>query len=264
MNTKLDFENNEQILTDIVEKGELPRYFYKYTSLDSLKLILKNSTLKFSKPSEFNDPFDCNITIDTVNTIEEIESYIDSLQQNHKLTINEINSLRQIFNNPKELYAITNKSVKDAKECFGVTCFSKIEKNLIMWAHYADNHKGVCLKFDILADTDFFMTPFPITYKVDYPKYNYINNRDGLGKFLLETKSKDWDYEEEIRVMKRGSGLYEFKKDSLIEITFGVRTIEREKDEIIKIAQDNDFKYNSFKICNISESKFELGINKLK
>ena len=98
MNTKLDFENNEQILTDIVEKGELPRYFYKYTSLDSLKLILKNSTLKFSKPSEFNDPFDCNITIDTVNTIEEIESYIDSLQQNHKLTINEINSLRQIFN----------------------------------------------------------------------------------------------------------------------------------------------------------------------
>lgn len=263
MEAGLDFDDSEQILNYIVEKGELPRYLYKYTSIESLMLILKNSTLKFSKPSEFNDPFDCNITIDTDNTEEEIEGYIKLLQQNNKLTADQIAELRQQFYNPQELYAITNKSIKDAKENFGVTCFSEIDNNLLMWAHYSDKHKGVCLKFDILADTDFFMTPFPVLYKEEYPKYNYIRNRDGLAKFLLETKSIDWEYEKEIRVMKRGPDFYAFNKKSLVEVIIGARTTDSERSSIIQLIKENDYEYVTLRICNISKTKFELEINKL-
>jgi hypothetical protein len=29
----------------------------------------------------------------------------------------------------------------------GVACFSALPDDLLMWAHYADKHRGVCLKF---------------------------------------------------------------------------------------------------------------------
>lgn len=252
--------NNQAILTKIVEDGDFPRYLYKYTTLDSLELILKSSSLKFSKPSEFNDPFDCNITIDTNNTSEEIETYIESLKQNRKLEASEIETLRQKFHNPKDLFLLTNQSVKNAKESFGISCFSKNDKNIVMWAHYADKNKGACLKFDILADTDFFMTPFFVNYKVNYPKFNYINNRNEVGRFLLETKSDEWAYEKEIRVMKQGHGFYCFLKESLIEIIFGVHSSKTKRDKIKYFARKNNFNSSSFKTCRISETKFELEI----
>src|SRR4051812_23527309 len=35
-----------------------PEHFYKYVDADTAKIILKNSTLRWSAPSRFNDPFD--------------------------------------------------------------------------------------------------------------------------------------------------------------------------------------------------------------
>ncbi|NOQ26437.1 MAG: DUF2971 domain-containing protein [Bacteroidales bacterium] len=260
MVTKIDFDNNDQVLNYVVNNGELPRYIYKYTSLESLHLILESSKLKFSKPSEFNDPFDCHITIDTDNTESEIDNYIKFLEKNNDLTEEKIKILKKKFHNPKELFEITNKSVNGAIEKHGVTCFSKKEDNLIMWAHYADKHKGVCLKFDILGDTDFFMTPFPVIYKKEYSRYNYIRNKDGLGKFLLETKSIDWEYEQEIRVMKLGAGLYDFKNNSLVEIIFGSRTLKEEREQIVKMTKENLFKITKFKHCMISDKEFAIEI----
>lgn len=177
------------------------------------------------------------------------------------MTANDIITLRHKFHNPKELFALTNKSAKDSKASLGVTCFSKLENNLLMWTHYSDSHQGVCLKFDILADTDFFMTPIHVLYEREYPKFNYIRNREGLGKFLLEIKSIDWEYEKEIRIMKQGANLYEFKKDSLIEIIFGVRTTIDDRKKIIQKVNSNSFNKVNFKKCNISNTKFELEIS---
>ena len=264
MEEVLNLDDNSKVINAIVARAQFPRYIYKYTSINTLKLVLQSSKIKFSKPSEFNDPFDCNLTIETKCTDEEVEAYIRILNANNNLTKEQIAELRIRFANPKELYEITNKSLKTAKEHFGVSCFSKINSNLLMWAHYADHHKGACLKFDILEDTDFFITPLHIVYEKDYPKYNYITNREGIGKFLLETKSKDWEYEQEVRIMKEGSGFYKFKKDSLIEITFGVRTTNEERDRIISLKKENAFEKINFSICNQSKSKFELDINKLQ
>jgi hypothetical protein len=30
----------------------------------------------------------------------------------------------------------------------GVACFSAAADNLLLWAHYADGHRGFCLEFD--------------------------------------------------------------------------------------------------------------------
>jgi hypothetical protein len=44
-------------------------YFYKYTTSDSAKLILKNKTFKYSSGKELNDPRDLNLHINTPTTL---------------------------------------------------------------------------------------------------------------------------------------------------------------------------------------------------
>ena len=146
---------------------------------------------------------------------------------------------------------------EESKESFGVTCFSKKFDNIVMWSHYSDKHRGVCLKFDILADADFFTTPYIVDYQ-KYPTFNYIRNRDGLAKFLLETKSIEWNYEDEIRVMKRNAGFYSFKKDSLVEIIFGAKVINSEKDNIKDMVVEFDYQKTNFKTAKLSETDFKL------
>ena len=260
MKKPIDYENSDEVMKLIVENGELPQYIYKYTDVASLKLIIENSTLKFSKPSDFNDPFDCNLTIDTENTTKEIDDYIDLLRRKKNLNSAQIKILKQKYHNPKTLFELTNKSIKQSKENIGATCFSKLFDNILMWSHYSDKHKGVCLKFDLLADVEFFIDSLVVEYHHECPKYNYIKNREGLGQFLFRTKSIDWTYENEIRVVKRGHGFYKFNKDSLVEIIFGAKTPNSERNEIIKLI--NELKYDNivFKSSKISELEFKLEI----
>src|SRR5260221_10202037 len=48
------------------------------------------------------------------------------------------------------------KSVLDSKyeigKDYGILCFSRSWHNPVLWAHYAESHKGICLGFDISKD----------------------------------------------------------------------------------------------------------------
>lgn len=262
MKSDIDLSDSSRVMRLIVNSGKLPQHFYKYTSIDTLKLILESSSLKFSKPSEFNDPFDCNLTIDTNNSHKEIEDYISLVKRTKNLNNDQVKELRRSFHSPKKLHAITNQSISDAKETFGVTCFSKKPDSILMWSHYADKHRGTCLKFNILADAEFFMTPFPVKYERKYPKYNYIRNREGTAKFLLETKSIDWEYENEIRVMKQGANLYSFKKAALCGIIFGANTPDADKEAIKELVDKLNFDAVIFKSSQISRKKYKVKLKK--
>ena len=45
----------------LIYENEKPVKIYKYVPLSDGQLIIASGTLKFTKPSEFNDPFDCDI-----------------------------------------------------------------------------------------------------------------------------------------------------------------------------------------------------------
>jgi len=75
-----------------------------------------------------------------------------------------------------------------------------------MWAHYADSHKGVCLKFDILEDTDLFSPAKKVEYSKIYPEYDYLTNKNDFVNQMFYTKSEDCAYEGEVRVLKDKKG----------------------------------------------------------
>ncbi|MFM7850738.1 MAG: hypothetical protein ACKO96_02195, partial [Flammeovirgaceae bacterium] len=57
---------------------ETPKSFYKYYSVEGAIATLCNETRRWTKPSAFNDPFDCQIKTNIDNSyMEEIEKIID-------------------------------------------------------------------------------------------------------------------------------------------------------------------------------------------
>jgi hypothetical protein len=84
-----------------------------------------------------------------------------------------------------------------------VLCFSKSWTNPVVWSHYADQHRGVCLGFDIADD----MTK-PIAYaarREPLPDFSVMEEQHKLDTVdrMLYTKFEDWHYENEVRVHVR-------------------------------------------------------------
>ncbi len=59
-----------------VSTNRIPQFLYKYKSQQYLKSLQVNNELWFSSPQDFNDPFDCQITLDADNTYDEIAMYL--------------------------------------------------------------------------------------------------------------------------------------------------------------------------------------------
>ncbi len=155
---------------------------------------------------------------------------------------------------------LSNKEISDylRQDC-KVLCFTKDSlklkklgyENLSMWAHYGDNHKGLCLEFDmskfIKENKDvinqklfksikyeaFNSKKFNNHISIDYTKKNKFGKEKYLkGRFrkkymnyLYFTKAKEWEHENEIRLLHFSSNKekeYVSIKNSLKGIYFGV------------------------------------------
>ena len=84
----------------------------------------------------------------------------------------------------------------------GMLCFSENWTNPVLWSHYADNHKGICLGFDlrrthaqkIRYERDRLLKE--LKEADDDPKktLNRVARTSGFAR------SNHWDYEKEVRV----------------------------------------------------------------
>jgi hypothetical protein len=78
----------------------------------------------------------------------------------------------------------------------GCLSLSATPKNILMWSHYAHNHKGYVIGFD--AQHEYFgRTVRPVVYSDIRPSHNPLEEHHSGEIFY--TKSKDWSYEQEHR-----------------------------------------------------------------
>ena len=76
----------------------------------------------------------------------------------------------------------------------GVLCFSADWRDPVIWAHYSDKHRGLCLGFEIPDETSQRVTYVPRRLKLP------VRPALADANALLFTKFISWDYEQEIRV----------------------------------------------------------------
>ncbi len=216
-------------------EANLPSKLYKYQGYNAQTLDnLKNRCLWFSKPSRFNDPFDCSIPYCLGEKSN--DEWDDLYQQVKKIwedtkDIQNKEYLANLFqgNEPGEgfrsgyilgFYSGWRKLVEDSFNEKGIACFSEKMDDLLMWSHYADGHRGFCLEFD----TRF--TPFSTAKQVHYsellPSLPSEDSSINLVESLALTKSAKWCYEKEWRVFnKDGDVGYGFTPVALTGIYLG-------------------------------------------
>lgn len=86
----------------------------------------------------------------------------------------------------------------------GILCFSATWRNPMLWSHYADRHKGMCLGFEIpdhyLAKVFYSKNRLDLPFEVN--AQNWANDPGSIQKMqtLINTKSVHWRYEQEYRL----------------------------------------------------------------
>lgn len=252
--------DRELIMQHSISKGEIPRYIYKYMSIDSAIRILENSSLKFPSPKEFNDPFDCKANLKMDSSVNDIFYFLFRLFH-PKYSFQELwTKAVEIYTNPTMKYYTCVSSLESVINSSGVCCFSRINNQILMWSHYACKHTGVCLKFDICQDYDYFTPMGIVTYDSKFLNYNCITESYRIIDHVCR-KSMDWEYEQEVRVIKmHGVGIHVFKKESLSEIIFGCCCPSQKRAEIKEIVQKGKYPNVIFKETKIREGEYALDI----
>ena len=96
-----------------------------------------------------------------------------------------------------------NKVFRKVAKKWGLLCFSPSWEEQLLWAHYADGHKGIALGFEILKDEilELTYTPNRIRTRFDLTDDQEENEKKFLS--LAKVKYKEWIYEKEHRILIR-------------------------------------------------------------
>lgn len=251
---------------------------YKYLPFSdgSLK-ILSEGTIKFSKPSAFNDPFDCAPDYKSDNVEDFLESrpdLVDKVLQFKNCSPEDADGEKKAMAERLKTAIENGAFGQKASDNVGICSLSRNPLNLLMWAHYADNHKGFVVEFDIPLETFYpikdelkfieWLIPQKVKYQKAKPVVNFTDDKDAKMKKQFLIKSIDWKYEQEERVIDyvRGNGIHKYDQNSILSSVFaGMRMgsseyhlIENIIDTLIK---EKNLKIDIHKVAPV-EGKFDL------
>ena len=132
-----------------------PSTIFKYEAFTTRTLLnLKAQAVYFSSPLNFNDPYDCaispSISDPTPDELQRVlQHYLNAPDVPPKLKT-QLSTFPQ-RELKKNLLNGAMIALKDNRDTFlkknGVACFSERNDNLVMWAHYGGQYKGLCLEF---------------------------------------------------------------------------------------------------------------------
>jgi len=254
---KIQKMEKAKLLNMAVVEKKISRYFGKYMTINRTKNFLCSSELYFSNYEKFNDPFEFSSILEDLCTTDKKLIFYKQIGV-PDLLLNDA-----ILNGD----SIIKDAINEVNKEMGVLCGTNNENNLLMWAHYADSHKGTFLLFDISKDPDVFFYPQKVIYDNDVIHLDYIKeqlgNRENLIKLLFH-KSKDWEYEKEIRIVDmKYNGPKKVKKDALAKIIFGCRTSDSDIIDIEKACKNHKFNNVRFYKAEKDKQKYQLDVTPL-
>lgn len=150
----------------------MTRRLYYFNSQQYALESIRDERIKVARFTELNDPFDfLGIAVDL----------------------------------PSQRYSL-KEARKEADKANGIICMSTTWQEPLLWGHYADKHKGICLGFDVEDE--------------DWQKVKYRKERPSLARYgaksLDDITEKQW---EEISLTKFKAWEYEKEYRCLVELT---------------------------------------------
>lgn len=247
---------------------------YKYLHPDRVT-VLRDAEIRFSSPIVLNDPFELKPHISAIVNNEHLEAEINRslpavlaeeyaklpLKSQKKLSFQHVHAFvkAQFPKIKSEIEVLANSAsstiqqvmAQKFEEMIGILCLTESPANLLMWAHYADSHQGFVIEFD--CEAPFFdqrkgpqdeMRHLRKVIYGDCRPSMILSEIDSFSSFL--SKSLDWSYEEEWRMMLPlsqadrviGDGLnkvhlFTFPRTAIRSVILGCRMAEAAKKNIV-------------------------------
>ncbi len=201
--------------------------FRPYNEYSLSDLINREITLVH--PSSFNDPFDTLV----MHWKEQLEHRC--AEKTH------VAPYKKSF----DYYRIRSFSEDKGR--------NKAYKNILMWSHYADNHRGFCVKYSFaesfVNNEDMALFFRPVIYKNSSEKVNV--DIDSIDSDLAYcTKNHSWKYENEIRLIGYLPNTNSFYSPipmgrfcKIEAIYFGVSASKQNIETIKQILKDENVRY---------------------
>ena len=182
-------------------------YLYRYKYLpftEGSSKVLTDGTIKFTCPNEFNDPFDSkpHYDPDSLDTfLDRRPEWMERVRISKGLTSQQFKTQKhECVENLKmaiESGSFWQSMISDV----GVLSLSRAPLSILMWSHYADDHKGFLVEFKIpttsVLDSEItyleYLVPSEVKYVKVRPKLD-VGERDSekSSELHLLRKSKDW------------------------------------------------------------------------
>lgn len=176
---------------------------------------------------DLNDPFEAMTT----------QSFGDAINFLKEVGLDKYGPLQEIF-----------QKITSFRDRAGVYSLAKsdsgVPDNELMWAHYANAHKGFCIEYDVEAIALSEELWFNVN-QIDSVVYSTILPEmaleDLFGKSdvslltkIFGTKSKVWSYENEARLLYETYGLKKYNPAALKAVYFGLNMAKAQEDYLIE------------------------------
>lgn len=246
----------------LAEGDEKISRLYKYRPDNEHTLdVLRDQQLYFSFPNarDLNDPFDCRIIFTLPRDHNGWKTLADKIDLPEDARQCCLGFLRSEQNRIE-----VTKWFEENYQFRGlmVYCLSEIRDNILMWSHYANAHRGICIGFEttihqnslcirtndpqLANHTDDSLRSFvpvsEVKYRREYPEpCDALRDQAADLVRFMETKGTDWKYEQERRVIlpyaEINKRVIHYDKSALKEVILGFRITKGFKEEVIRIVK---------------------------
>ena len=223
--------------------------------------ILRNHELYFSPPQDFNDPLD--LSIDVKSKYERAKSHVyktDTNPESRKsFLITMLDSIKKGVTKEGEDISL-NKALYLFMQSRGILSLSKTAHDALLWSHYADSHRGICLGFnaeilqidgatgsgdvqylpnppymakflELIEEFSEFCRPWDGVHFSDEQGNDFYNKQvDAMLQIGFYTNSENWKYEKEFRLTS-SPGNHSFSTYALQEVILGAKTSKAEEEK---------------------------------
>lgn len=166
-------------------------------------------------------------------SIKDFKRFMDILVHNrlYSTDFGNLNDpMEGVFTFSSKIESSIITKLKDEKSKMKICSFSRTYKHGLMWSFYADEHRGCCFEVEVDDCSDLWEKVL-----VDY-KENFYNLNDSSTVIeILSRKSKQWNYEKEVRFLKKSNTDTMYLPVKIKKIYLGMRMCDEDKKLIKKI-----------------------------
>ena len=219
---------------------------------------LEKEQITLSRPSCMNDPFDSLYSI-----WSRPENLYDTCKDKKHM---------KMFHKSFDYYRFCSFCIDDDK--------NSILNNNLMWSHYANEHKGVCIRYKLMDDCISSSISLDIHHQTCLHRIHYSNSIDdkpisvndksiAIGAAFAQ-KQECWEYEKESRLIcfddttENDRIIIPYDEGICIEaVYFGLNCSDKDEATIKKLLAGKQVEYYYMKLDNKNVYRMKIDNNKL-